>query len=139
MKTTDELLKILQNTDDIQQFLEENRDSLINMRLTEYLEHIIEKKGLKPTDIIAGSNLNNIYVYKILSGERVPGRDKLLSLCFGMRLSLKESQLALRLAGHSPLYPKLRRDSIIIFALSEGASLMDCNEALYDLGEEILE
>ena len=139
MKTTDELLKILKNTRDIDSFLNENSDWFLNMELCGYLNELSEKKGLRPTDVIADSNLNNIYVYKILSGERVPGRDKLICLCFGMHMSIEEAQLALRLAGHSPLYVKVRRDSIIIFALNNGASLMDCNETLYDLGEDILE
>ena len=139
MKTTDELMKQLNSASDLLGYLAENDSEFTDISLSEYLNSIMEKKDLKPTDVINGSNLMNIYVYKILSGERMPSRDKLLALCFGLHMDLNETQAALRFASHSLLYPRVRRDSIIIFALDKGAGLMECNEMLYDLNEQIIE
>ncbi|MDD6484491.1 MAG: hypothetical protein PUF72_07945 [Clostridiales bacterium] len=139
MKTTDELLKILNKTKNLDDYIDENLQSFIDTDLKAYLEKLLEEKDLKKSEVIQKANLSQIHAYKIFSGERRPGRDKLLCLCFGMGLGLKETQLALRLADHNPLYPRLRRDSVIIFAINEGASLMECNEALFDMGEDILE
>lgn len=139
MKTTDELLKLLNSTKSIESYFDNNSQSIIDISLTEYLNSVIEENDLTRSYIIQKSNLSSVYVYKILSGERHPQRDKLICLCFGMNMTLSQTQLALRLAGHSILYPKNRRDSIIIFALNERANLMECNEALYNLNENILE
>lgn len=139
MKETDELLKILNNTKSIDNYFENNKNELIGQTLTEYLNSVMSDNGILKPDIIRNSNLNGVYVYKILSGERIPQRDKLISLCFGMNMTLAQTQLALRLSGHSILYPKNRRDSIIIFALNKNSTLMECNETLYDLNEKLLE
>lgn len=139
MKTTDELLKILEKTKNIDSYFESNSDSIINIELRDYLENTMRERNISIPDLIKRSNLSPVYVYKILSGERIPGRDKLLCIAIGMRMTLQEIQLALRIAGHSLLYPKTKRDSIIIFAVNHNAGLAECNETLYELGENILE
>lgn len=139
MKTTDELLKILQKSTDIKKFVGENNISFIDISLREYLETMMLEKNISLPEIIKGSNLTQIYCYKIFSGDRIPKRNKLLAICFGLKLNLAQTQQALRIAGHSLLYPKIKRDSIIIFAINNGSSLIDCNEVLYELGEPIIE
>ena len=139
MKTTDELLKILEKSKNIDCYLENNSDSIIDIELRDYLENIMLERNISIPELIKRSNLASVYVYKILAGERMPGRDKLLCIAIGMQMSLQEIQMALRIAGHSLLYPKTKRDSIIIFAVNHNANLAECNETLYELGENILE
>lgn len=41
-------------------------------------------------------------------------------------------------AGLSPLYPKIKRDSIIIINMNNNKSVVEINEALYNEGEDTL-
>jgi hypothetical protein len=82
--------------------------------------------------------MNEIYAYQIFSGKRKPSRDKLLCLCRGMELNSVETNQLLKSAGFAPLYPKNKRDSIIMFGFEKGQSVVDINEVLYDNGEKTL-
>lgn len=139
MKTTDELLKILEKTENIDDYLNDNAADIIDTELKDYLDSKLIEKNLRVADVIARSNIAQDHVYKIFSGKRGAGRDKLLCICFGMGLNLQETQLALRLSGSNILYPKNKRDSLIIFAINNNANIIDCNAALDELGEKILE
>ena len=44
IKQTDELLKELDNTSDINQYLSTNRDELIEQNVAKYLNELLEKK-----------------------------------------------------------------------------------------------
>ncbi len=51
--------------------------------------------------------------------------------------SLKTQRL-LRLAGVSELWPKVRRDAIVIWSIKEGLSREECDDELWRLGEKTL-
>ena len=55
-----------------------------------------------------------------------------------MHLSLTETQSLLRMAGQAMLYPRIRRDSILLHALGQGLSVMACNVQLERYGEPVL-
>lgn len=76
---------------------------------------------------------------RLRSRSRTPKRDKLLALAFGLRLDLDETQRMLKIGGAGALYPRIKRDSVIIFAIKERLSLIDCNELLYELKENAIE
>ena len=134
MKTT-ELLDILKTKDYYEEVMNEVQTSLSNMTLAEYLKKLIENKNLKKTDIISQSGIERSYAYQIFSGKKIPLRDKLLLLAFGMKLTFEEVQDLLRVNGYAQLYPKNKRDNIIIFALYKGQSILELNENLMTLGE----
>ncbi|MGN1319098.1 MAG: hypothetical protein ACI4VF_08775 [Lachnospirales bacterium] len=136
-KKTDELLKALENNN-INTYLSSNRDELINKNLSEYLEKLLKDKNINKAKAIEKSNLNTVYAYEIFSGKKNPSRDKLIQLIFGMALDITNTQRLLRIAGHSELYPRVKRDSIIIYAINNNLDIIECNELLYDMGEDIL-
>jgi hypothetical protein len=80
------------------------------------------------------------YGYKLLSGEtHTTDRDKLLRIFIAMNMTLKETQRALELYGLATLYPKKKRDAIIIIAINKGISSVDIvNEWLTEQGESEL-
>ena len=129
----------LKKTDSLDDFLEQHQDELEVGSLASQLQTLISGKGLMKADVVKESNLNGVYAYQILAGKRRPSRDKLLALCFAMNASLDETQTLLRQNESATLYVKNRRDSIIIFALSRGHSLIQVNSALYEHGEAIIE
>ena len=77
------------------------------------------------------SGMSDIYLHQIFSGRRNPSRSRLLCLCIGLGASLEETQELLKLCGLAQLYPKLRRDAIIIFALSHHMTLFEVNDKLF--------
>ena len=137
-KNTEELLHELKTRTDIGDYLTENRQELCALSLKEHLEKLLKEKHLTKAKVIADSQLHEIYAYQIFSGRKHPSRDKLLALAFGFGLSVEETQRLLTVAGVSVLYPRVQRDSIILFSLEKGLPLMDCNDLLEEMKEESL-
>lgn len=135
-KLTEELLSELLDAPTIDGFVAKN--ALGHRKLGEYLEELLEQKGLKRSQVVHMANLNETFGYQIFTGQRNPSRNKVLQIAFAMALSLRETSRALEAAGVSSLYSKDRRDAIIIFCLDRGCSLQKVNEELYRFGEETL-
>ena len=137
-KSTNELMDALNSSQSIEHYIQSEKEHLIELPLCEYLNQLADKKELKKSQIIHDSELNEIYGYQIFSGKRFPSRDKLISLAFGMHLSLTEAQQLLKYAGFSPLYPKNERDSILIWCLNNNYSIFQTNNALFDHSQNTL-
>lgn len=137
-KPTDELLKQLMQSENAQQYIKENGKYLIDQTLPQQLCRLINEKKLSKSRVIKNAEMNEIYGYQIFSGKRTPSRDKLLCLCVGMRLDLSQTQDVLKSAGFAPLYPKAKRDSIILFGIEKGQSVCEINTALFDSAEDTL-
>lgn len=137
-KDTSEMLKELEGCSDFRSFYTENCDSLISLSLSEQLQELLEKYGIKKAKAIKRSELSEIYAYQIFSGVRVPERKKLLSLCIGMGISFAEVQTLLKCSGYAELYAKNEFDCIIIYGICKGMSVMEINEMLFDYGFDTL-
>lgn len=132
-KATDELLNVLNlasNTSELDAYITNlNGDSgFANVGI--YLEYLLEEKGLKKSDIIQNSQLDRTYAYQIFNGTRIGGRDKMLAIGIAMQLSLKEMNRLVTINGNNSLYPKNRRDAIIIYCINHQYSLYQTNELL---------
>ena len=134
-KPTDELLKMLKNINNESELKKYISNMDISLSLSEYFEYMLQEKKLEKSDIIREADIHRNYGYQIFSGEKNPGRDKVIALCIAMHLNLLETQRALTIGGHNILYAKNSRDSIIIFALNNGYSIMDTNELLDEENE----
>lgn len=139
MKKTDELLKIIKKSDDLDDFLEQHDREFININIPEYLNAIIEEKKLVKSTIISASGLDRVYAYQILNGTRTPSRDKLIQLSFGIGLDFAETQKLLKYSRNAPLYAHNRRDSIVIFAINQKLSFIELNILLDSKGEKVIE
>ena len=133
---TEELLDRLISSPDIQSYLDQ--DSTSNQTLTVFLETLREANNMKRSVLARESGLNATVVYDIFAGKSIPGRDRAIMLAFGLKCDLRETQRLLRLAGASELWPKVRRDAIIIWCINQGDDLTACDEELWRLGEETL-
>jgi len=132
IKQTDELLKELDNTSDINQYLSTNRDELIEQNVAKYLNELLKKKeNLTKSKIIKSTSLSESYIYDIFRGEKSnPSRNKLLQIAFAMSLDLETTQKLLKIAKVGILYPRIKRDSIIIFALNKNLDFFECENLL---------
>lgn len=138
-KSTTELLNELKNFDSFKEYKKINKNSMINKTLSQYLCDLLEEKHLKKSDVIRKGELNESYAYQMFSGVKsTPSKDKLICLSIGMDLSVDETNSLLKLAGLSPLYPRIKRDSIIIINMNNKKSVVEINEELYNEGEETL-
>ena len=97
-----------------------------------------EKSGKSKSNIINKSDFNYSFFYDIINGRKIPARDKIIRLVLTMNLTLDECQQALRLSDKALLYPRVRRDSIIIFAINNCLTIAQCNEQLIKFNEEVL-
>ena len=127
-KTTDQLLKILQNSNDI-------NSNISNISFHEYLTQLLDEKGLTKAQVITDSNIQKNYGYQIFDGSKTPSRDKVIALALAMQLNLDEANRLLHLSNNGILYPKIKRDSIIIFGLENNQKIIDLNITLDDFGE----
>lgn len=136
-KVTEELLNRIKESADAGDFVRENEAAFLRVSLDDYMNRMMEKKGLRVADVAALSGQGD-YVYKVFSGRRRASRDVLIAICFGMGLSLDEAQPLLRAAGFARLDPRNRRDSVIIYGLCHGVEIDEVNDILFELGESTL-
>ena len=130
--STQNLLNVLNGTKSIDTILEQNSSSFIDQPLCDALAALLVKKGLTRSQAIKNSMLNTIYGQQIFFGSKTPSRDKLLAIIFGMGLTFDETETLLKQQGYPPLYPRHKRDAIIIYGLMHGISLLDTNTMLYE-------
>ncbi len=139
-KSTNELLEALKSKKTYEEFFKEEIGEFYFSSISEYLELLLSEKGLTKSEVILRGNLDKNYAYQIFNGNKTnPSRNKVLMLAFGMGLSLGETRKLLKVASLSDLYVRSPRDSIIMFCLNKGESLITTNEYLNDFALEILE
>lgn len=105
---------------------------------SQLLLELLETAGLTAPEWMTAADVSKSYGYQILRGERVPGRDILLRTALALGLSLKETQRLLAVGGCGALYPRVRRDAAVIFALNQKMSLLQAEELLSSLPERSL-
>lgn len=140
-KTTDELLKVLNSittTSDLEDYTQKTTAQTPALPFHEYINMHLKDSALNASQLIQQAQIQRTYGYQILNGNKNPGRDKVIALCLALSLSLEETQRALTLAGEGALYPKSKRDSVIIFSINKRLSVQETNELLYQVEEEIL-
>lgn len=137
-KSTSGLMYELMKSENLDCYMKENRELLKTQSVADYINRIIADKGLTRADVAKASGLNVIYAYQVIGGSRNPTRDKLLCLCLAMGLAIDEVQELLKHCGYAALYPRRKRDAVILFAWEKGKGILDINDALFQHGEKTL-
>ena len=132
------LMNELQSTNEISDFLKKNIHYMNTPSIAEYLNNLITERGLKKSKVIADTNLTREYGYEILSGKKKKkyNQNILLAFALALHLNIDETQHLLKYGQVSELYPKRERDSIIIFAIKKGFTVMQTDELLAQNGYE---
>lgn len=138
-KSTDKLMHEIKTATDVEDYLTKNRDYLLKESLSEHLHMLLSQKNLRRADVIRSSLLGRAYVYRIFAGDKIPSRDKLIALAFGLQLTEEETQKMLKLSGCRELYARDERDALLLFALQRNMTIMDANELLLDHGLSVLD
>ena len=137
-KDTSEIVKELGLCPDFQTFYSENKEYMVSADLAQLLTELLERKGLKKSQVIKNAEFSEVYGYQIFSGLRVPVRKKLLCLSVSMGLNIEEVQQLLKCAGYAPLYVKNPFDSVVLYGLCKELSVVELNELLYKYELETL-
>lgn len=127
-KSTNDLMNTLKRTSpsELKDYLQTNLPEG-EPNFPGYIDILLEQKKLKRQDVLIKANLSQKYGYKLLTGEtHTTDRDKILRICFSMKMTLKETQRALKLYGMSELYPKIKRDVLLIVAI--GHKMFDIDQ-----------
>jgi transcriptional regulator with XRE-family HTH domain len=99
-----------------------------------YINSLCVDKGVSAARVIEKSGLDRMYGHQLFNGLRKkPSRDKIIQLAIGFEMDYEETQELLKTARKSALYPRIQRDSVIIFALKNGLSIDDVQSALEEL------
>ncbi len=136
-RLTEELLESLLKASSPEAYLSD-QSATVDRTLTDYLDQLRAEKNLKRAQIIRASGLNGTFVYDVFKGKSRLGRDNAIMLALGMGCTLRETQRLLRLDGVSELWPKVRRDAIIIWCIERGYTRSQTDDTLWRLGEKTL-
>lgn len=119
MKNTDNLQQELMEAPTLDQFLSENQDNFTRERVCELLEKLMKKRKMSKAVLARLSGMSEVYLH-------------------GLGATLEESQELLKQCGHARLYPKNRRDAIILYGIANGMDLFAVNDKLFVENEETL-
>lgn len=135
---TEKLMRMLQENDDFDVFLESGGRAVSNPTLTMRLLSLMEESNMSIAQVADSAMLSQSFAYQIFSGIRKPGRNALICIALVMRLTLENAQRLLTLAQKGELYPRIRRDAAIIYAFEHSFTLDQAEELLEQLGEASL-
>ena len=103
-----------------------------------HLQQLINKKGLKNSEVYAAANISKQYFSKLLKGQVKPSKEKMLALAVGLRLNMDEVVDFLRIAGYA-LSPISQTDTVVeYFIRKQEYNVLKINIVLFDYGLEPL-
>lgn len=136
--STDELLKLLFKERSLEQFLQRNESAYLNTSFSEYLSDWCKEHHEVPEQLIRRANLEKSFGHQLFTGKRKPSRDTVIQLAFAMGADVASTQEMLKIARKSLLYPRIKRDTVLIYCLHNHISLVDTEIILTDLNLPIL-
>lgn len=136
--TTSELTNEILGAGSVDDVMEEKKEAFAESTLADYLAQMLEEHGLSKHDAIFRSEVDTVYGYQIFQGKKKPRRDVLLQLAFGMSLTVDETKRLLYYGNTGTLYPRVKRDAYLMYALHHHYSIAAANRLLYENGEETL-
>lgn len=118
--------------------LEDELKSIYTDSFEKHLRQLINKKGLKNSEVYAAANISKQYFSKLMNGQVKPSKEKMLALAVGLRLNVDETVHFLRIAGYA-LSPISQTDKIVEYFIRRGEySVIKIDILLFDYGLEPL-
>ncbi|MDD4297898.1 MAG: hypothetical protein PHC69_13240 [Ruminiclostridium sp.] len=123
---------------DIEQFINENADEMRMQTFCEYITQLCNRFGEVPEHIIRRANIERSYGHQIFRGSRNPSRDTVLQLAFGFGIGVDGTQVLLNYAGKNALYPRVKRDAVLIYCLRNHFTIVETQRVLHEMGLPLL-
>lgn len=137
-KTTDDLNQELMSRSSIDAYLQENRGTFSEQKISQLLTKLYQKKDFSKASLARKAGMSEVYLHQVFAGRRKPSRDRLICLCIGLEASMEETQRLLKQASYAQLYPKNKRDAIILHGLLHHTDLNVINDKLFTENEKTL-
>lgn len=141
MKTTNDLMNTLtykvQTPEELNKYID-NIDKYKDIDFITYFDTIMKKHNHKKSDLAKNSNISRTYVYQLLNGSKKPSRDNIITLCITSEFTLEETIRCLEISNEGILYPKSKRDSLIIYSINHKLTINETNELLFKEKEATL-
>ena len=102
-KSTDDLMNSLKQAPSVEDYFDENDSEIFFGSLSEMIDYYRTRKGLEKADVWHDSGLTKGYAYEIMSGKSTKNisRDKVIMICFGLKLTVDEAQQLLKKSIYS--------------------------------------
>lgn len=137
-KTTDDLNRELMSNAGLDAYIKENRELFVDKTVVELLGELYQRKSIPKALLAKQAGMSEVYVHQVFAARRTPSRDRLLCLCIGLEATLEETQRLLKQAIYAQLYPRNKRDAIIIHGIVHRTGLSQINDKLFAEGEKTL-
>ncbi|MCR5798264.1 MAG: macro domain-containing protein [Eubacterium sp.] len=120
------------------QSLDDELKSIYTDSFEKHLQQLINKKGLKNSEVYATANISKQYFSKLMKGQIKPSKEKMLALAVGLRLNLDETVDFLKIAGYA-LSPISQTDKIVeYFIRNKDYNVLKIDIVLFDYGLDSL-
>lgn len=124
--------------EDVSESLEDALKKIYTESFEKHLQQLINKKGLKNSEVYATSNISKQYFSKLLKGKVKPSKEKVLALAVGLKLNIDETVDFLRIAGYA-LSPISQTDKVVeYFIKNKDYNVIKIDIVLFDFGLEPL-
>ena len=122
----------------VSESLEDALKKIYTESFEKHLQQLINKKGLKNSEVYATSNISKQYFSKLLKGKVKPSKEKVLALAVGLKLNIDETVDFLRIAGYA-LSPISQTDKVVeYFIKNKDYNVIKIDIVLFDFGLEPL-
>lgn len=136
--TTSEFFIHLLNAKNLEEFVKSNEKEMVYSSFSEYITELCKKNNTVAERIIKRANIERSFGHQIFRGSRNPSRDTVLQLAFGFEADIETAQELLKHARMSVLYPRVKRDAVIIYCLHYHYTLVKTQLVLYEMGLPLL-
>ncbi len=137
---TDELFKVIKgvHSSGYDTYVEENKDSMLSPAndFYSFIRTKLKENSISQKTLFVKADISETYGYKLLSGEKkTRQRDVILRMLIAAKLDFDEVQSALHKYGMEELYPKNKRDALLIMCINEKRDMVSqVNEILKNKG-----
>lgn len=134
----DKMTVMLEDASSYNDFYENNKTNLKQKDSVEVWKRAFSEVKIKKSDVIEKADIGYTYFYDILRGDKHPTRNILIKLFLAAELNLSICQEILYTYDSAYLYPDVKRDSIVIFAINNHLTLSQTNRLLEKYNEQPL-
>ena len=138
LKNTNEMEQEIKDKIDLENFLIKNQDSFAAQNMADLFAEMIRTKKMSKAELARRARTSEMYLYQVLSGKRIPTRDRFLCFCISLGYDAEETRSLLKRGRYADLYARDRRDAIILFGLDKHWDLAKINDTLFEKGEKLL-
>ena len=144
MRTTDDLMKELNDKVSDERSLNEYLERLDKYKGDSFIQYfgmLMDRHKMTKSEIIKASLIERTFASKMLSkseNAKRPTRNHLIALCIACGCNVAETEKCLKLTENRAFNAKNKRDSIIIYGINRGMTVMELNELLYNKEMDLL-